>query len=424
MARTLFTNVSIYDGKGKKPFAGEVAVEGNRIQKVAKGARGLPRDGATVVDGDGATLMPGLVNAHCHMSFTGPQSMSEIPPEEHTLITMRNAKTILDHGVTAAVGAGAAKPRLDIVIRNEINAGLIPGPRYRAATPEITVTGGLGDQRMMHYYKNDLSLFADGPEEIRRAVRELIREGVDIVKLMPSGDHLIVGACDAEQTAMDEDEIAAGARVAHSRGRRLAAHARNPESIRLCVKYGIELIYHATYADEESLDLLEEHKDKHWVVPAIGFTHATAYEAADFGITPEDAASWGFIRELEIGAETLKKMHARGIKVLPFGDYGFPWTPHGSMTRDFEHFTNYLGMKPHEILRSATQYGAEAFAAPDELGQVKAGYLADLLLIDGDPFKDLTLFQDEDNILMIMKDGEYHKAPQPRQAMAHQAAAE
>ena len=81
-------------------------------------------------------------------------------------------------------------------------------------------------------------------------------------------------------------------------------------------------------------------------------------------------------------------------------------------------------MKPHEILRSATQYGAEAFAAPDELGQVKAGYLADLLLIDGDPFKDLTLFQDEDNILMIMKDGEYHKAPQPRQAMAHQAAAE
>ena len=253
MARTVFTNIGIYDGTGKRPYRGEVSVQGNRIEKVVRNGQKLPRRGAAVVDGEGATLMPGLVNAHCHMSYTGPQAIAEIPPEEHTLITMHNARTIIDHGVTAAVGAGAAKPRLDIVIRNEIDAGRIPGPRYRACSPEITVTGGLGDQRMMHYYRNDLSLFADGPEEIRRACRELIREGVDIIKLMPSGDHLIPGACDATQSAMDEDEIAAGAHAAHQRGRRLAAHARNPDSIRLCVKYGIELIYHATYADEESL---------------------------------------------------------------------------------------------------------------------------------------------------------------------------
>ena len=424
MARTVFTNVNVFDGTGEKPWAGEVAIEGNRIRKVARGGRPLPRRGATVVDGEGATLMPGLVNAHCHMSYTGPQPMSEIPPEEHTLITMYNARTIIDHGVTAAVGAGAAKPRLDIVLRNEIDAGRVPGPRYRAASPEITVTGGLGDQRMMHHYKNDLSLFADGPEEIRRACRELIREGVDIIKLMPSGDHLIVGSCDAEQSAMDEDEVAAGARVAHQRGRRLAAHARNAESIKLCIKYGITLIYHATYADEESLDLLEAHKDSHWVVPAIGFTHATAYEAAAFGITPEDAASWGFVRELEVASGTLRKMHARGIKVLPFGDYGFPWTPHGAMARDFEHFTHYLGMEPQEILRAATLYGAQAFAAPEELGRVAPGCLADLLLIDGDPLADLTLFQDAANILMVMKDGAYHKPPQARRRVVRQAAAE
>ena len=160
------------------------------------------------------------------------------------------------------------------------------------------------------------------------------------------------------------------------------------------------------------------------MVPAIGFTHATAYEAGDFGITPAEAEAWGFLRELEIGAETLKKMHARGIKVLPFGDYGFPWTPHGQMARDFEHFTNYLGMKPYEILRAATQYGAEAFAAPGELGRIKPGYLADLLLIDGNPLTDLTLFQDEANILMVMKDGAYHKPPQARQRVVQQAAAE
>ena len=117
-------------------------------------------------------------------------------------------------------------------------------------------------------------------------------------------------------------------------------------------------------------------------------------------------------------------MHSRGIKVLPFGDYGFPWTPHGSETRDFEHFTNYLGFKPYEILRAATAFGAEAFGSPKELGRILPGYLADLIMIDGDPLSDLTLFQNSDNILMIMKDGVYHKRPRARRVLARQVAAE
>ncbi len=424
MPRTLFTNVRIFDGVGQSATPGEVLVQGNRIQSVTKGRKKLPREGATVVNGSGATLMPGLVNSHCHMSYTGPKSMGDIPVEEHMLLTMRQAKTIIDHGFTAAIGAGAAKPRLDIVARNEINAGHSPGPRYRAATPEITVSGGLGDIRQMHKYHNDLSLYVDGPEELRRVCREMVREGVDVIKLMLSGDHLIPGMCDADQSAMDEDEVAAGTAVAHQRKRMLAAHARNPESIKRCVQYGISLVYHGTLADEESLDLLEANKDEFWVTPAIGFTHATAYEAGEYGIPPETAAEWGFVRELEIGAETLTKMHKRGIKVLPFGDYGFPWTPHGTETRDFEHFTNYLGFKPYEILRAATAYGAQAFGAGEELGRVAAGYLADLLLIDGDPLADLTVFQDASNILMIMKDGAYHKRPRARSQASQQAAAE
>lgn len=428
MTKTLSTNVQIFDGTGAAPFAGEVLVEGNRIVSVTKGRSDAPakdaqRD-ATIVDGGGATLMPGLINAHCHMSYTGPERMSDIPPEEHTFITMHNAKTILDSGVTAAVGAGAAKPRLDIVVRNEINAGRIPGPRYLACTPEITVTSGLGDVRQSHAYHNDLSLYVDGPDRIRQACRELVREGVDVIKLMISGDHLVPTMCDAEQLAMDDDEVAAGARVAKQRGRKLAAHARNSESIKLCVKHGIELIYHATLADEELLDLLEQHKDDFWVVPAIGFTHAVAYEAGEHGFPPEMAKKMGFVRELEIGGETLTKMHARGIKVLPFGDYGFGWTPHHTMARDFGHFANYLGMKPAEILRAATHYGAQAYGKPDELGRVATGCLADLILIDGDPLADLTLFLDQAKILMIMKDGSYHKAPAPRRSARMPAAAE
>ena len=117
------------------PTGARWRIHGNRIEKVARNGQKVSRRGAQVVDGDGATLMPGLVNAHCHMSYTGPQSMSEIPPEEHTLITMHNARTIIDHGVTAAVGAGAAKPRLDIVIRNEIDAGRIPARATARARP-------------------------------------------------------------------------------------------------------------------------------------------------------------------------------------------------------------------------------------------------------------------------------------------------
>lgn len=419
----LFTNVKIYDGTSKALGAGEVLIQGNRIKKVASGSEKIARAGATVIDGGGATLMPGLINAHCHMSYTGPMAMETIPPEEHVLITARQARTIINHGVTAAVGAGSAKPRLDIAIRNEINAGYIPGPRYLAATPEITVTGGLGDTRQMHFYHNDLSEYFDGPQELRRIVRGYCREGVDVVKLMLSGDHLIPGICDAGQSAMDEDEVAIGTHIAKQRGKKLNCHARNPASIKLAIKYGIDLIYHATYADEESLDLLEANKNKHWVVPAIGFTYACAYEAGEFGLTPAKAADMGFVRELEIGAEALKKMHKRAIKVLPFGDYGFPWTPHGTETRDFGHFQRLLGFKPYEILRAATAYGAEAFGKPGELGQVKAGYLADLVMLDGNPLEDLDLFLEEANILMIMKDGGFHKAPQPsRKARARQAA--
>ena len=180
----LFRNVRIFDGLSDKLFDGEVLVVGNRIKEVGRKAGALKAKGAEVVDGAGATLMPGLINAHCHMSYTGPQNMGDIPPEEHTLITARQAKVILDHGTTAAVGAGSAKPRLDIAVRNEINAGYIPGPRYLAATPEITVTGGLGDSRQLHMFHNDLSHYFDGPKELRRIVREYCSEGVDMVKLM------------------------------------------------------------------------------------------------------------------------------------------------------------------------------------------------------------------------------------------------
>ena len=127
------------------------------------------------------------------------------------------------------------------------------------------------------------------------------------------------------------------------------------------------------------------------------------------------AETIGNKRELEAGCEAMAKMHKAGIKVLPFGDYGFAWIPMGTDSRDFEHFVNLMGFEPWEVLRAATAYGGEAFMG-DKMGEIKEGFLSDIIIIDGDPLADITLFQDRNNILAIMKDGQFHKPFQGRAA--------
>ena len=124
----------------------------------------------------------------------------------------------------------------------------------------------------------------------------------------------------------------------------------------------------------------------------------------------------GYHRELEMAIESLKKMHKRGVRILPGGDYGFAWIPHGSNATDLEYFVKYLGFTPMEAIVAATKLGGEIMMQPDELGLVKEGYLADLLLVDGDPLANITLLQDKARILAVMKDGTFHKQPDVRSA--------
>ena len=147
MGTVLFTNVRIFDGTGEPSYLGEVLVQGNRIKHVGRGSRTVP-NGHMVIDGAGATLMPGMTEAHTHFSWNNAATLEAIfrmPPEEHTLLAAQSARTYLDMGWTSCVGAAAAKPRLDVVIRNAIDSGQIPGPRYLAASQEIATLGGLGD---------------------------------------------------------------------------------------------------------------------------------------------------------------------------------------------------------------------------------------------------------------------------------------
>ena len=424
MPNTVFTNARILDGTGDSSFNGEVRIDGNRIQQISSDGSQLSHDDADVIDCAGATLMPGLVEAHAHASFCNTstlEALGEVPIEEHTLMTMKHVKLLLDQGFTSINSAAAAKARLDVVIRNAINAGDIPGPRMLAASPELTPTSGLGDVNLRHMKRDSFAIVCDGPEEFRKVAREMVREEVDTLKINPSGDEFVPFA-KARHTVMNDSEVAAVCEVAQSRDLRVATHARSAEAVKMSLRHGCEIIYHATLMDDEALDLLEAAKDRIFVAPTIGIQITTLHEASDWGITTEVAESLGMRRELEIGAESMKELHRRGVKVLPGGDYGFAWNPIGTNARDLEHFVNYLNFTPMEAIVAATKYGGQIMMMGDELGLIKEGYLADLLIVDGDPVQDVSILQDSSRLLGIMKDGNFHKHPSDQLAVQRQAA--
>ncbi len=423
MSATLLTNVIVLDSTGAEPFPGEVLVEGNRIKKVAKGRSQIARDGATdVIDGQGMTLMAGMTEGHCHPSFTGVAQTWElgmVPPEEHTLKTAANAKLLLDCGFTSIYCAASAKPRLDVVVRNAVNAGELPGPRMRAGSPEIVATGGLGDERMMHLHRESFSLIADGPEEVRRVVRMCIREGVDNVKLNISGDDFFPNSPGGVTTYMDE-EVKMACDIAHEFGKQVASHSRSANSVKLSVRNGVDCIYHCEHADEEALDMMEAAKDKIFVGPAVGLLHNTVYEAAPWGITEEVVEKLNMRRNLEITCECYKEVRKRGIRAVIGGDYGFAWTPQGTNARDLIHFNKLFGYTPMECIQLATVNGGQLMRM--ETGLVKEGLLADLLLVDGNPLADLSILVGPDHLAMIMKDGRMHKDPRSHAAAKRLAA--
>jgi imidazolonepropionase-like amidohydrolase len=413
MIKTAITNVLVFDGSGEDTFKGEVLIEGNRIVEVARAPNKLNGRADKVINGGGKFLMPGMTEAHTHFSWNDQPTLNAIqmmPPEEHILWCVGVAKRYLDMGWTSAIGAATAKPRLDVVIRNAIDSGQFPGPRYLAGSQEICTLGGLGDTTLPHLPFEELSFgsIVSGPEEMRKCARMFIKYGVDHLKINLSGEY--IAGLSAEVSPFSEEEIAMLTSEAKRNGKRVAAHARSSESVKQCVRHGIELVYHASFADEEALDMLEANKEKHFVAPGLAWLIRTTYHASEFGITPEVAEKMGYKRELEIATETLRKMHKRGIRVLPGGDYGFAWMPHGTNANDLQYLVDYVGMTPKESLLAATKLGGEIMMRPNELGQLKAGYLADIVMVDGNPLNDLRIMTEPAKIAMVMKDGVIQKS--------------
>jgi imidazolonepropionase-like amidohydrolase len=404
-------NARIWDGSGAEPFTGTVLIEGERIKAVMAASEAQVPDGARRIEAAGRFLMPGLVEGHAHPSFldvSRAQALGETPPEDHAIATLVNAQKLLDAGFTSLCSAASAKIRTDVAVRDAINSGAVPGPRMLAASPELTVTGGLGDANREHQPMTGFGLVVDGAEQIRAAARVCLREGVDIVKINISGDAGVDSATHLH-TVMTDEEIAAAVQTTHAAGRRVAAHARAPESIKRAVRHGVDIIYHCDLADEEALNLLESVKDRIFTGPAIGIV-ITRLES----LRGDDSSRAGVLRErltevFEASCVTHVKMRERGIPIVIGGDYGFNVNPQGTNAKDLGYFVRHFGFSPSEALQAATRIGGQIMQMKHELGLIKAGYLADMLLVDADPLADVTVLEDRSKLAMIMLGGTFRK---------------
>ena len=405
---TLFVNARIFDGSGAVPFAGEVLVKDNCIAAVNRGGAPLSRDGVQVVDAAGATLMPGLTEAHAHLSW--PSSVERfvpgmsLPPEDLLLNTARNARVLLDNGFTSAYSAGALGKTIEMSLKAHIDSGSMPGPRLAPSSlerepPNETAYldgGGVADH-------------GKGPDAIRAFIKSCADSGAKIVKFLLSGESALKPGASMEILYTEEEIRAAGEQARESKVW-LSGHAHAAEAIKMGLRHGFRVLYHCTYADAEAIEMLADRKHEVFVGPTLGIVQATldAKPPPHFDMTHMKSDAAIVLAHQQKLAPELRK---RGVRLLPGGDYGFPFNPNGCNARDLELFVRHLGYTPTEALVAATKLGGELMGMESELGQIKPGFLADLLLVNGDPTENIAVLQDRSKLLAIMKDGKFHKAP-------------
>ena len=414
----LLQDATIIDASGGQPFKGSIRINGERIDRVAKTAENIqPAPGDEVIDCTGLTIMPGMTEAHCHISFNDLISIYqavEIQPEDHSLLALANAQLLLERGFTSLFSAASAKPRVDVAVRDAINRGLFPGPRMRAAGQEISPSGNLGDldNNYLTFPRNvRFTVTCDGVDEFTRAARLAARDGVDTIKVNVSGDrdwgHM---HADDTVTVINERELAAVMEVATARKLMVATHCTSSSGVKMCVRQGVQVIYHAPHADSEARDMLEAAKDRVFVAPAAGLPISMLRHHKAFGLKWSDAKIRSMESEVETVTRCMSDLHKRGVRVLPGGDYGaFITNPMGENARDLEHFVTLFGFTPMAAIIAATRQGAELMRMENETGQIKPGFYADLLVLAGDPLKDIRILQDQASILGVMKGGRFAK---------------
>lgn len=393
----LFVNARLFPATDESVIdPGAVWVEGDTI-RYAGPADGLPEvpDDTETVDVQGGFIMPGMTETHAHLSFadTSPFAIGETPVEEATITAVRNARLMLTSGFTSAISFGSTY-KIDVALRDAINAGQMPGPRLLAAGRDLGATASNIDSG------GGLSQIADGPWQLRKAVREQRKARVDVVKIFIDGEAINSVAPPGELSFCDE-EVAAVVDEAHRRKMRVASHSRSAAAVKQAVRAGVDYIGHANYLDEEAIDMLAEKKDELFVGPAIAWEVQYVNHCESLGVSKETVRAQGYEAEIDATVTTVAKLREAGVRLVVGGDYGISIAPHGTYAKDLEYFVDLFGMSPAEALICATRNGGLAMDPSGRLGTLAPGTAADLVIVAGDPLKDIRVLQDHSKLTVI-----------------------
>lgn len=406
-----FANARLFDGTAMLPGLHTVTLEGDRIASV-----GDAPGGAGAIDLAGKTLMPGLITSHFHpdfykftlaMGMAGEPLGKELPPGVLMAIAVRNCGVLLESGFTGYVGATAGHD-IDASLKIAIEQGIMPGPRIRACSLHIGTTGDVNDSRnwWREFRTGGTDVFADGPDDLRKLVREQIRRGAETIKIFTSSGH--GGLPWATPMTMERDEIAAVVGAAHGRGAKVRAHAASREAIRACVELGVDIIDHGDAMDEDLLALMAQ-RGMFWV-PSM--------------VYPDCMIRLGWaepgLKELQDNVRLLLPVAQKlGVKILIGDDYSGVFRDvleddpldHkvGDYGREFAFYGAMDGLSAEQVLSWGTKHAGEALVGrPGELGVIAAGALADLIVVDGDPTADLSLLaRPADMLKAVIRDGAF-----------------
>ena len=394
----LFKNGRVLDGLDRVLDPGWVLVRGGRIQAVGEGlfreGEGPAGDEAVrMVDLSGRTVLPGLIDAHVHLALDGsPDPMSSLVKASLPAVTLkmaRQARSTLEAGITTVRDLGC-RDFIDLALREAIEAGLTKGPEMLCAGQMICITGGQG---WMIGYE------ADGPDQVRQAVRFQAKSGVDLVKLMATGGVLTKGSRPGAPQ-MTGAEMAAGVEEAHRAGLKTAAHCQGLEGAKSAVRAGIDSLEHGVGLDREVIEEMVERGV--FVVPTLSAPFNILEAGRESGIPQE------FIdkteRLAEVHVDGLRRAKEAGVRMAMGTDAGTPFNPHGSNAKELVHLGK-IGLSPLEAIRSATSGAAELLGIEDRVGSIAPGKQADLLIVEGDPLQDLAVLADPARIKAVYKAG-------------------
>ena len=398
----------VFDGTGKDPVQGtEVRLRDGLIEAVGLASELPPLDQEVpVFDSTGCTVLPGLVEAHFHSTYFNVAALEDLdikyPVEYITLLSSSNARLALECGYTAARSGGSLH-NIDVWLKKAIEEDVVPGPRLVSSGREICGAGGLMDwnPEFRKIGMEGLVLLINGPAEARSAVRKLVKDGVEWVKTYPTGDAASPDVNDHHTLCMTAEEMNAVVETAHNHRLKVTGHCRATEGIKNALRAGYDALEHATFMDQEALDLMLSRDVP--AVPALYFEKASIERGPEFGMSSRVID--GHKETLEGGMKSARMILEAGGCLGMGGDYGFAWNPHGDYARELTFFVTDVGFSPAQVLTCATRNGAKILGREKELGTLQAGKLADVLVVSGNLLKDISLLENRSNIRAVFQGG-------------------